>query len=54
MILRTAMNVKARERRIHDSLYLVSFINLKAIEAAMICRTIEIIRAMSRTIILQK
>jgi hypothetical protein len=50
MILRTAMNTKERESNIHESLYLVSFINLKAINAAMICKTIDMIRAMSLTI----
>src|SRR5450759_518561 len=54
----TAMNANVRESKIHDSLYFVSFINLKATTAAMICRTIEIISAISRTIgiefILQK
>jgi hypothetical protein len=45
MIFRTAIKTNAREIRIHESLYLVSFINPKAIEAAIICSTIEIIRA---------
>jgi hypothetical protein len=44
------MNAKERESNIHESLYLVSFMNLKAIIAAMICRTIDIIRAISLTI----
>jgi hypothetical protein len=49
MILRTAMNAKDRESSIHESLYLVSFMNLNAITAAMICKIIEIIKAISRT-----
>jgi len=49
MIKRTDMKTKERERRIHESLYLVSFMNLNAITAAMICKTIEIIRAISLT-----
>jgi len=43
------MNAKERESNIHDNLYLVSFMNLRAITAATICRTIEIISAMSLT-----
>jgi hypothetical protein len=50
MILRTAMKTNEIESNIHDSLYLVSFINRKAIMAAMICNTIDIIRAISLTI----
>jgi hypothetical protein len=46
-----AMNTKESDSRIHESLYLVSFINLRAITAAIICSTIEMIRAMSLTII---
>jgi hypothetical protein len=49
MIPRTAMKTKERESKIHDNLYLVSFMNLNAIDAAMICKTIEIIRAISLT-----
>jgi hypothetical protein len=44
------MKTKERESNIHESLYLVSFMNLSAIEAAMICKTIEIKRAISLTI----
>jgi hypothetical protein len=43
------MKTKERESNIQESLYLVSFMNLNAIDAAMICRTIEIIRAISLT-----
>jgi hypothetical protein len=43
------MKTKERESNIHDSLYLVSFMNPNAIDAAMICKTIEIIRAISLT-----
>ena len=49
MILRTAIKTKERESNIHESLYFVSFMNLNAIDAAMICKTIEIIRAISLT-----
>ncbi len=45
------MNAKEIESRIHESLYLVSFINLKATEAAVISRTIEIISAKSLTML---
>jgi hypothetical protein len=44
------MKTKDRDSNIHDNLYLVSFMNPNAIDAAMICRTIEIIRAISLTI----
>jgi len=44
------MKTKERESNIQESLYLVSFINLNAIEAAMICRTIEITSAINLTI----
>jgi hypothetical protein len=44
------MKANERESNIHEILYLVSFMNLNAIDAAMICKTIEIIRAMSLTI----
>jgi hypothetical protein len=40
-----AMKTKEMESSIHESLYLVSFMNRSAMEAAMIWRTIEIIRA---------
>jgi hypothetical protein len=43
------MKAKESESRIHESLYLVSFMNLNAIDAAMICKTIEIMRAISLT-----
>jgi hypothetical protein len=42
------MNTNARDKNIQESLYLVSFIKLSAIEAAIICRMIEITRAISR------
>jgi hypothetical protein len=44
------MNTNERESNIQESLYLVSFMNLNAIDAAMICNTIEIMRAISLTI----
>jgi hypothetical protein len=44
------MKTKESESRIHDNLYLVSFMNPNAMDAAMICNIIEIIRAISRTI----
>ncbi len=47
IIFLTAMNTNESDRRIHDSLYFVSFMNLRAMEAAKICRTIDIIRATS-------
>jgi hypothetical protein len=50
MIFRTAMKTKERDSNIHESLYLVSFMNLNAIDAAMICKTMEIISAISLTI----
>jgi hypothetical protein len=43
------MKTKERDNNIHDSLYLVSFMNLNAIEAAMICSTMDKIRAISLT-----
>jgi hypothetical protein len=43
------MKTKERESNIHESLYLVSFMNPNATDAAMICKTIEIIRAISLT-----
>jgi hypothetical protein len=43
------MKTKERDSNIHESLYLVSFMNLNAIEAAIICKTIEIKRAISLT-----
>jgi hypothetical protein len=46
------MNTKERESNIHESLYLVSFINLNAITAAIICSIIEMIRAISLTMIM--
>jgi hypothetical protein len=53
-----AIMANERERSIHDRRYFVSFMNLSAIEAAIICRTMEIIRAISLTmtigIIMQK
>jgi hypothetical protein len=51
MIFMSAMKAKESDRRIHESLYLVIFMNPRAIEAAIICRTIDIIRATSLTII---
>jgi hypothetical protein len=51
MNLRTAINTNERESNIHESLYFVSFMNLNAIDAAMICRTIEIMSAISLTIL---
>jgi hypothetical protein len=44
------MNANESDNNIHETLYLVSFMNLKAITAAIICRTIDIISAMSLTI----
>ena len=41
------MKTKESESNIQESLYFVSFMNLKAITAAMICRIIEINNAMS-------
>jgi hypothetical protein len=49
MTLLTTINTNASESRIHEILYFVSFMNLRAIDAAMICSTIEIIRAISLT-----
>jgi hypothetical protein len=46
------MNTKESESRIHESLYLVSFMNPKAIDAAMICKIIEMIRAISLTMVI--
>jgi hypothetical protein len=43
------MKTKERESNIQESLYFVSFINLNAITAAMICRIIEMMRAISLT-----
>jgi hypothetical protein len=53
MKVRIAIRTKDVERSIHESLYLVIFINLSAIEAAIICSAIEINRAMSRTIVIK-
>jgi hypothetical protein len=50
MIPLTAINAKEIDSKIHDTLYLVSFMNLSAVDAAIIISTIEIIRAMSLTI----
>jgi hypothetical protein len=44
------MKTNDRESNIHESLYLVSFMNPKATEAAMICKIIEMIRAINLTI----
>ena len=47
IILRTAINTKARDKSIQEILYFVSFMKLRATEAAIICSTIEITRAIS-------
>jgi hypothetical protein len=44
------MNTKDSDSKIHESLYLVSFMNPRAIDAAIICSIIEMIRAISLTI----
>ena len=41
------MKTKESESNIQESLYFVSFMNLNAITAAMICRIMEINKAMS-------
>jgi hypothetical protein len=47
----TAIKTKDRERSIQESRYLVSFMKPRATDAAMICSTIEIIRAINLTIL---
>jgi len=44
------MKTNESERSIHESRYLVSLMKLRAKEAAIICSTIEIMRATSLTI----
>jgi len=41
------MKTNDRESKIQESRYLVSFMNLKAMTAAMICNIMEIISAIS-------
>ena len=50
MKVRTDIVTNEADSSIHDSLYFVSFINLMAIEAAIICSMIEMIMATSLTI----
>ncbi|MCD4770361.1 MAG: hypothetical protein K8R35_09355 [Bacteroidales bacterium] len=45
--------MNAVESRIHESLYLVSFINLNAIDAATICKPTDITSANKRIILFQ-
>ncbi len=44
------MRANDNESSIHESLYFVSFMNLSAIDAAMICSIIDMISAISLTI----
>jgi hypothetical protein len=44
------MKTKESDSNIHESLYLVSFMNLNAIDAATICRTMDMTSAISFTI----
>ena len=47
------MKTKDKERSIQETLYFVSFMNLRAIDAAMICKTIEITSATNFTMVKQ-